>query len=127
MNDSTPAYSKMFSGKRLLIVEDDYFLTEATSRKLRSLGAILIGPMADVPHALDLIEGNQVDAAIIDMRLDSDLAYAMAEALEEAGLPYVFAIADNPPPQFSGFILREKVDDIEHIALALFGARRLDI
>ncbi|QYA16412.1 response regulator [Rhizobium sp. AB2/73] len=127
MNDPTPAYSKMFSGKRLLIVEDDYFLTERTSRKLCSLGAILIGPMTDVPHALDLIEGDRVDAAIIDIRLDPDLAYAMAEALEEVGLPYVFAIADNPPPQFSGFVLREKVDDIEHIATALFGARRLDV
>ncbi|GES41349.1 hypothetical protein RsS62_06010 [Rhizobium dioscoreae] len=91
------------------------------------MGAILIGPMTDVRHALDLIESNQVDAAIIDIRLDPDLAYAMAEALEEVGLPYVFAIADNPPPQFPGFVLREKVDDIEHIAMALFGARRLDV
>ncbi len=127
MNDSTTAYSKMFSGKRLLIVEDEYFLAERTGLKLRSLGATLIGPIADVPHALDLIEGNQVDAAIIDIRLDPDLAYAMAEALEKLGLPYVFATADNPPPQFSGFVLREKADDIEHIAMALFGTRRLDI
>lgn len=127
MNDSTVTYSQMFSNKRLLIVEDEYFLAEETGRKLRELGALLIGPVSDIPRALDLIETRQVDAAILDLQLDANLAFPVAETLDRQELPYVFAVGHSPPAGFTGFVLCEKAADIEHIAKALFGARRRDI
>jgi predicted TIM-barrel fold metal-dependent hydrolase len=124
MNGWTVTYSQMFSSKRLLIVEDEYFLAAEAGRELRKLGAILIGPIDNIPHALELIESRQVDAAILDLRLDADLAFPIAEALEELGLPYVFATGHNPPVAFTGFILCDKAVEIEHIAKALFSGRR---
>jgi CheY-like chemotaxis protein len=129
MNDSTVAYSQMFLDKRLLIVEDEHFLAEEARRKLRELGAILIGPIGDIGHALELIEGKEVDAAILDVHLDAPLVFPVVETLERLKLPYVFAVSHGPPSVpagFTGFILCEKAAEIEHIAKALFGSRKRD-
>ncbi|MEF0941782.1 response regulator [Rhizobium sp. BR 362] len=130
MNDSTVTYSQMFSGKRLLIVEDEYFLSEKTRQKLRELGAILIGPVRNAEEALELIKGKKVDAVILDLHLDARHAFSMAETLERLKLPYIFAKGNGPPivpGGFPGFILSEKATEIEQIAKALFGRRKRNL
>ncbi|MEZ2224051.1 response regulator [Rhizobium sp. RCC_161_2] len=124
MNDSTATYSQMFSGKRLLIVEDEYLLAEEPRRRLRELGCVLIGPTGDIKRALELI--GDADAAILDIQFDPEAVFPVVEALERLGLPYVFATGDIPPAKFTGFVLCDKAVEIEHIAKALFGGRKLD-
>lgn len=60
---------ELFAGKRVLIVEDEYFLADETRRKLEKAGATVIGPVAGVTAALDLVENEQIDAAILDVHL----------------------------------------------------------
>jgi hypothetical protein len=127
MNESTVTYSQMFSDRRLLIVEDEHFLDEEASRKLRELGAIVIGPISDIGHALELIEAKDVDAAILDVHLGAELVFPIVEKLEGLELPYVFAVGRGPPfvpVGFTGFILCERAVEIEYIAKALFGSMR---
>jgi CheY-like chemotaxis protein len=122
-------YSARFSGKRILVVEDEYFLADETRRKLQKLGATVVGPTGRVDNALELIEEQHIDAAILDIHLDGDLVFPVAEKLETLGIPYVFATGYDPsiiPARFSGFILSEKPIDLEHIAKALFGSTQKD-
>jgi CheY-like chemotaxis protein len=123
------AYSDLFSGQRILIVEDEYLLADKTRRQLEKLGAIVLGPTGSVDQALELIEDEKVHAAILDIHLCGELVLPVAERLDELKIPYVFATGYDPsiiPSSFSGFVLCEKPIEIEHIAKALFGPRRRD-
>lgn len=130
MRNSTNPFSRMLSGKRLLIVEDGYFLADEVRRKLQILGATVIGPVSDIEHAVDLVEADEADAAILDLHLAAERAFALVERLEKRKFPYIFAIGrehQGVATGFSGFVLCERPAAIEHIAEALFGGRKRDI
>lgn len=124
MTNKNQTFSAHFSGKHVLVVEDEYLLADATRRQLQHLGAIVVGPTADVEEAMALIIGQKVDVAILDIFLDGELVFPVAEKLEELAIPYVFATGYSPsvvPAQFTGYVLSEKPIDLENIAEALFG------
>ncbi len=123
------SYSHAFSGRRILIVEDEYLLANETRRQLLKLGAIVIGPTPRVDRALELIQDEVIDAAILDVHLDGEMVFPVAERLEELRIPYVFATGYDPsiiPGHFRGFALCDKPIEIERIAQALFAPRRQD-
>ena len=115
---------RLFVGKRVLIVEDEYFLADETRRKLESNGAVVVGPVGTVDAALELLETEQVDAAILDIHLADELVFPVAEELEGREIPFVFATGYDPsilPSKFTGFALCEKPTELGTIAEALFG------
>jgi len=116
--------AKLFSGKRILIVEDEYFLADETRRKLEDLGAMVVGPTSNVSRALDLIKREPIDAAILDVFLADELVFAVADELEARDINFVFATGYDPshmPAKYKGFALCEKPTELEQIAVALFG------
>ncbi|PDS80440.1 response regulator [Rhizobium sp. BC49] len=117
---------KFFAGKRILIVEDEYFLADEARRMLEKAGATVIGPAAGVTAALDLVDNEEIDAAILDVHLDGEFVFPVAEELERRDIPFVFATAFDRsviPAKFAGFILCEKPTELEKIAEALFSQR----
>lgn len=121
---SQNADGSLFFGKRILVVEDDYFMADETRRKLESLGATVVGPTAHVEDALQLLSSEHVDAAILDIHLDGELVFAVADRLTECSIPFVFATGYDPsivPDRFPGFVLCEKPFALDKIAKALFG------
>ncbi|CAN7628820.1 response regulator [Neorhizobium sp. LjRoot104] len=118
------SYSARFDGKRILIVEDEYFLADETRQKLEDLGATVVGPTGSMQEALDLIDQQQVDAAILDIQLGEELIFPVANELEARDINFVFATGYDPadiPMKYTGFALCEKLTELENIAAALFG------
>ena len=104
------------SGRRVLIVEDEYFQADDLARLLRSMGADVIGPFGEVQDALDLLEaGKPVDFAVLDINLRGDLIYPAADQLRARAIPFVFATGydrQSIPDQYGDVPLLEKpVDD----------------
>jgi two-component SAPR family response regulator len=129
MSAQNDAYSQRFAGQRILIVEDEFLLADEARRKLQKLGAVVIGPTGRVDEALELIGEEEVDAAILDVYLEGDFVFPVAEKLQSLNIPFVFATAYNPliiPDSFGGFVLCEKPIELENIAVALFGPRASD-
>src|SRR5262249_31837375 len=123
-------YSHLFSGQRILIVEDEHLLADEARRELERLGAFVVGPTGRVDLALELVGREEVDAAILDVHLDGELVFPVADRLQELKIPFVFATGYDPsviPASFSGFVLCEKPIELEHIARALFGPSRQDM
>ena len=50
---------------------------------LDEFGCKLVGPATSVPGALDLIGKEQVEVAVLDLNLDGQDTYAIADALEQ--------------------------------------------
>jgi CheY-like chemotaxis protein len=91
-SSSASGASGSLSNRRVLIVEDEYFLADEIARELERLGAEVIGPAADRDDALALVEtAGRVDAAILDIVIRGETIYDIVDALKARGIPVVFA------------------------------------
>jgi two-component SAPR family response regulator len=79
------------SGKRILVVEDEMMISMLLEDMLAEFGCIPVGPVAKVEPALKLIESVPFDAAILDVNLNGDETYPIADALAARAIPFVFA------------------------------------
>jgi CheY-like chemotaxis protein len=78
--------------RRILIVEDDYFIANELAHCYTAQGLDVAGPAPDVTTALALLEANpNVDLAIVDIMLRDGLAYDLADELRRRACPFVFA------------------------------------
>ena len=117
--------SGRLDGLRLLVVEDDYFLADEMARALSARGAEVVGPVGGVDDALDLI-GSEVPlhGAVLDLNLQGEQAYPVADLLAERNVPFVFATgydASAIPARFAGVKRYEKPVDAAGLARALLG------
>ena len=79
-------------GRRILVVEDEYFLADELGGALRRAGAALLGPVASVPNALRLLADEPApDAASLDVNLGGADVYPLADALVARSVPFVFS------------------------------------
>lgn len=58
---------------------------------LAELGYEIVGPVAWVDKAVAMARGDALDAAILDVNLNGQEVYPVAEALAARGIPFVFA------------------------------------
>ncbi|RZF30969.1 response regulator [Paraburkholderia sp. UYCP14C] len=84
---------KLLQGQRILVVEDDYLVALALSSALEDAGASVIGPIAGAQEAIALIEQGRehVDAAILDVDLNGEKSYGIADALASRNIRFLFA------------------------------------
>jgi DNA-binding response OmpR family regulator len=96
--------------KRILIVEDDYLVAQELATSFKKAGARIVGPVSSVTSALEALRGGLPHAAVLDVVLDGETAYPIAEFLSEHGIPFVFATAFNSvvPPPYRGVKIFEK-------------------
>lgn len=100
-----------FSSLRILIVEDEYFLAEDLAAALRREGAEVVGPVGSLREAREIVERERFDCAILDMNLRGDMAFPIADRLEQAGIPFLIATGYNSsslPERFAGVPRVEK-------------------
>lgn len=76
---------------RILVVEDEYFIAEELREALHRLGAEVVGPVPTGEAALALLKSEPIDAAVLDINLRGEMSFAVADALEERRIPFVFA------------------------------------
>lgn len=85
--------------RRILLVEDEYLIAVDLVRSFEATGAEVVGPVASVDDALDLLDDTEhLDGAVLDINLQGEMAYAVADALTARGVPFLFASATMPAP-----------------------------
>lgn len=80
----------IFSGKRVLVVEDEYLVALGLDDNLRSLGCAVLGPIASLSAAMAAAASERIDAAILDVNLAGEPVYPAAAILAERGIPFIF-------------------------------------
>lgn len=115
--------TRLFAGRCILVVEDEYFIADDLIRLLRSEGAEIVGPLSEVGEGVRVAgSARRIDAAVLDINLHGDAAYPVADALRERGVPFVFATgyADGLIPAAYGEVPRiEKPYDSQVLARTL--------
>lgn len=78
------------AGKRILVVEDEYFIASDLKRALAAAGATPVGPAGDLARGQALLDEGAVDAALLDVNLEGTTSYAIADRLAAAAVPFLF-------------------------------------
>ena len=79
------------SNRKVLVVEDEMMIAMLIEDMLDEFGCKLVGPATNVPRALELIGKETVDVAVLDLNLDGKDTYAIADALRQNNVPFIFA------------------------------------
>jgi CheY-like chemotaxis protein len=115
-----------FTGRRLLIVEDNYLIASELTEALTGDGARVIGPTGSVRAALELIEASEhIDIALLDVRLRNETSFAVADALIARNVPIVFTTGydkSSLPARFEHVSRCEKPATMTDIARTLFAS-----
>ena len=77
-------------GKRILLVEDSPVVAPFTAELLDELGCEMVGPAPNMATARELVENEQFDAALMDVRIRGDRSFAICDMLDERGIPFAF-------------------------------------
>jgi len=79
------------SGRRVLVVEDEMIVAWLLEDMLADLGYQAVGPAARVDQALAMINEEAIDAAVLDVNLNGQTSYSVADALTVRDVPFVFS------------------------------------
>lgn len=79
---------------RILVVEDDYFVAERLAREIQADGDVVVGPFADVHDAIQRV--GLVQAAILDVKVQDETSFQVADSLVHHGVPLVFLTGYDP-------------------------------
>ena len=91
------------SGRRVFVVEDEMIVAWLLEDMLAELGCVVIGPVAKVNQALAMVEANAIDVAVLDVNLNGETSYPIADALIARGVPLVFVTGYDKDRMLNGY------------------------
>lgn len=77
------------SGKRVLIVEDDFLIAEQMRHAIEAAGGRVVGLVRDVEIACDVIDDGQLDVALLDVKLGQEDSQRVVAYLKERRVPFI--------------------------------------
>lgn len=93
---------RLASGLRILLVEDEMLIAMMLEDMLTELGHEVVGPVARVSKAIEMARHGALDAAILDVNINGEEVYPVADELDARGIPFLFATG------YDGTGLRER-------------------
>jgi DNA-binding response OmpR family regulator len=93
----------MFSDTPVLIVEDNVFLAVDLSEAVEELDGRVVGPTNRIAQALELLDSEEVSAAIVDGHLHDVDVVMLTCKLTQLGVPFVIQ-AESELPRIIGFL-----------------------
>lgn len=108
---------------KVLVVEDSWTIAQHLISLIEYMGCKPIGPASRLEEALALADLEGIDAAVLDIRLDTELVFPVAERLRERQVPFAFATgyADSRivPEKFSDVTIISKPYTAKMVAAAI--------
>lgn len=80
--------SKLLSGKRLLIVEDEFFVAMELGQTMEDMGAEIVGIAGSLAEALEMADG-VLDGALVDVQLRGEKSFPLVEKLLARDVPFI--------------------------------------
>lgn len=78
------------SSPRVLIAEDHFVVANALKQLLESQSYTVLGPAPTISAALQLIDAEPIDVAILDVDLRGQIVAPVADQLASRAIPFLF-------------------------------------
>jgi DNA-binding response OmpR family regulator len=111
-------------GRRVLVIEDEYFIADEICRVLVDIGANVLGPVPDMETGMALLADMPVDCAVLDIDLHGRSVFPFARELRARNVPWIYVTGyDSPaiPGDLAGMAHIEKPIDKAALMVALGG------
>jgi CheY-like chemotaxis protein len=105
--------------RRILVVEDEMLIGMLLEDMLVDMGHVVVAVVPRVNEALAAVEREAFDIAILDVHLNGQAVYPVAESLISRGIPFVFATGYGErglPEQYRGRPILQKPFSKEDLA-----------
>lgn len=83
--------SQALSGRRILVVEDESLVAMLLETILEDMGCVPVGPASTIDEGLERAAEGGLDAALLDVNVGGRQIFPVAQALKDAGVPFVFS------------------------------------
>ena len=102
--------SRRLEGRRILVIEDDWFTADAMASLLANEGAQVFGPAATVAEGAQLAQYWPIDIAVMDLYLHGEMADDLVVELAGKDITVVVVTAYDikPPVADSAFATLQK-------------------
>lgn len=81
----------LVAARHILLVEDEYMIAHEIAFDLALLGVIPVGPVATLQGAMALLKRfDRLDGAVLDINLQGEMVYPLAEKQKALGVPFIF-------------------------------------
>jgi CheY-like chemotaxis protein len=77
--------------RRVLIIEDEGMVAALIEDMLTDLGHEVVGTVGQIERAAQLVSQTSADVVILDVNLDGEQTYSLANTLSSRGIPFIFA------------------------------------
>ena len=75
-------------GIRVLVIEDSFMIVSMLEMVFEGFGWTMAGPATRVATALELVQSETYDVALLDLNLDGEMSWPVAAALRARGVPF---------------------------------------
>lgn len=83
--------STVRGARRVLVVEDEVIVGMLVEDMLQELGYEVVALSTHLDQAIELALSSNIDFAVLDLNLNGQPSYAVADVLRRRGLPFIFA------------------------------------
>lgn len=90
MTDRVDHSDQTAEGLRLLVVEDEVLVAMGLADALTDAGCRVVGPAMHLDDAVSLASKEAIDGAVLDVNVDGEMIFPVADILESRGIPFVF-------------------------------------
>jgi CheY-like chemotaxis protein len=96
---------QQLAGLRVLVVEDEALVAIFLEDMLKELGCEVIGLAPRVDAARKVMDKKKLDCAILDVNINGEMIYPLAEVLAKRDIPFLFV---------TGYDQRSVVPEFRH-------------
>ena len=124
---SRPAVD-VLTGKRIMVVEDEFLISMMVKQMLSDLGAIVVGPYNSLAKGLAAAERESIDGAVLDFNLAGEAADPLASVLGARSVPFLFITGyerDSIDRRYANVPVLQKpieADSLQRVLVSLLGA-----
>jgi CheY-like chemotaxis protein len=96
---------------RVLLVEDETLVAGMLHGMLSTLGYTVADTTSSVDEAMQILDREVIDVVVLDINLDGEMSYPIADALTARGVPFIFSTGygkDSLPQGYEGVSLLKK-------------------
>jgi two-component sensor histidine kinase len=87
----------LLRGRRILLAEDATIVAMELFAMLENAGAQVLGPAATLDRAMALAGGEKLDCAVLDVNLNGEMAFPVAQRLRARNVPFIFVTGYGDP------------------------------
>ena len=83
------ASTQTLSGKKILVVEDEWLIADYLAAMLEDIECVVVGPVSTVAEALTSIAAGNIDCVLLDANLKGESSAPIADALAADAVPFI--------------------------------------